>query len=249
MWPDWFRFVFSFFFSFFFLVFYPHFSFLLPLFLIIIKGGTSYGSLNDLSYLGSGGGFADSSLQSGGHGGGFISISSSSLSLHFNGLISSNGEDGESSGDDSAPNGGGGGSGGSIIINSDQFFVFGGEIHANGGNGGIARNGGRNGGAGSGGRIHVDTINYPVVYVSGNDVITAYGGIGCESQRAEVGTVKAFCEPGMQITSTECEMCNPGEYSPFGSVCRTCPSGSFTSITGATSASIFTIKIIHFDNK
>lgn len=113
---------------------------------------------------------------------------------------------------------------------------MGGEIHADGGKGGNGRNGGNNGGGGSGGRIFIESISYPQVYVSGTDMITSYGGRGCNNIEsvAQFGTVIAFCGQGYEIGSISCKICGPGTYSQFGIVCRSCPNGAYSNISGAS---------------
>jgi len=127
----------------------------------IIEGGFFYGSLEEPMDLGSGGGAG------GGSGGGAVRINITNNST-LNGLISANGEDGQSKA--------GGGSGGTVYIQTN-ILTGSGSVTANGGQGYP-----NYGGGGAGGRI--------AIYCQSSDfsgIIQAQGGTGY--QNGESGSI------------------------------------------------------------
>ncbi len=123
----------------------------------LTSGGIPYGNLTGPIDLGSGGGIPSSTVV-GGAGGGAIRLNVTGT-LALDGIISANGQDGNSSS-------GGGGSGGSIWLNVGTIS----------GSGRISANGGMGSGSGSGGGGGRIAIQYNTYAFGGQT--TAYGGGG-----------------------------------------------------------------------
>lgn len=204
-----------------------------------IEGGTTYGTLQNPTELGSGGGDDGSFQNKGGSGGGAIFISAQSLVLNLDSLISSNGQSGQN-GTSNYTNGGGGGSGGSIILQTGEIIIIEGRVSAKGGDGGNRfYKFGQNtyaGGAGGGGRIFINS-SIPLYYTA-DEIINAGGGKQwCSANIKTSGSVVSFCEEGMGSYYYGCEICRAGTFSNNGK-CVSCPAGSFSNSSHATSASM-----------
>jgi hypothetical protein len=160
-------------------------------------GGISYGSIEQPTTLGSGGG-AGSIGGPGGAGGGAIKLTVSGT-VNINGVVSANGANGVNSRS-------GGGAGGSIWITA-QTLTGSGTISVNGGKGEPIH-----GGGGAGGRL---ALTGSTNTFSGN--VTAYGGAGF--QLGGAGTI--YSRPGTASDAWVTTIANggaTGAITPFNSV-------------------------------